>query len=136
MLLQQLEQLPLPAWSGLLNALSELGGFQHGGPVDATKAAYLLLLQLPSEAVAAAAASEEPLSASQQLKGQVLELLRGQAGEGADAEVEALARAIHRRLDFAVVARGFQLQQQQEPAAAEALVGAGADSSWEQEVIA
>jgi hypothetical protein len=115
-LLQQLEQLPLPAWPALLNALSELGGFQHGGTVDATRAAYLLVLQLPHE-VLAAAAEEDPLAAQKLLKGQVLELLRqkGTRAAAADAtaaadamidDVEALARAIHRRLDFAVAARG------------------------------
>ena len=108
-LLQHLEELPLPAWPALLNALSELGGFQHGGTVDATRAAYMLLLQLPREVVADAAALGDPLAAGQLLKGQVLELLRQRASASAEAvvdDVEALARAIHRRLDFAVAARG------------------------------
>jgi hypothetical protein len=113
-LLQEVQQLPVAAVPALQNALSELGGFQHDGFVDGSKAAYALLLQLPAQDVMAAASAADAAAASSSIKEsffylqqQLLEDQQQQLeqGNGADEQaLEAVSRALkalHRRIDFA-----------------------------------
>eukprot|EP00879_Flechtneria_rotunda_P010896 GHRR01011387.1.p1 GENE.GHRR01011387.1~~GHRR01011387.1.p1 ORF type:complete len:497 (+),score=185.06 GHRR01011387.1:77-1567(+) len=109
--LLQAERLPVAAMSAVQNALSELGGFQHGGRVDSTQAAYVLLLQLPAQDVAAAAAAQDTASASDMIKGAFFNIKQQQLQEQQQQQQEQLAgtwaavsrslKAFHRRIDFA-----------------------------------
>lgn len=107
-LLQAAEQLPVAAVPALQNALSELGGFQHDGKVDGSKAAYVLLLQLPAQDVAAAAAAADTAAADSSIKDtffklqqQLLERQSSSSGTDAWETAGRALRALHRRIDFA-----------------------------------
>jgi hypothetical protein len=112
-LLQDVQQLPVAAVPALQNALSELGGFQHDGFVDGSKAAYALLLQLPAQEVMAAASAADAAAASSSIKEsffylqhQLLDEQQQQGQEqGADEQATGVAgralKALHRRIDFA-----------------------------------
>jgi hypothetical protein len=105
------EELPVAAAPALLNALSELGGFQHGGQIDANRAAYALLLKLPPTQVAEAAAAQDIDSADAQIKDSFFGMLAGQLHDAAasapahdSAHWSALQRAVaalRRRIEFA-----------------------------------
>lgn len=109
------EALPVAAVPALHNALSELGGFQHDGKVDGSKAAYALLLQLQPSHVAAAAAATDSAAVDAALKDNFFALLKAQLEvESADAPAEdaahwgAVQRAVstlHRRVEFAAPVR-------------------------------
>jgi hypothetical protein len=129
-LLQDVQQLPVAAVPALQNALSELGGFQHDGHVDGSKAAYALLLQLPAQDVMAAASAGDAAAASTSIKEaffylqqqllqeeeqqqllqeeeqqQLLQEEEQQQDVEGDAQAVGVAsralKALHRRIDFA-----------------------------------
>lgn len=109
------EDLPVAAVPALLNALSELGGFQHGGKVDAFKAAYALLVQMPPAHVAAAAVAQETDHAAARTKDTFFSLLEGQLHSAAasapaheSAHWDAVQRSLsplRRRIEFAAPVR-------------------------------
>ncbi|KAF6254969.1 hypothetical protein COO60DRAFT_1537819 [Scenedesmus sp. NREL 46B-D3] len=113
-LLHDVQQLPVAAVPALQNALSELGGFQHDGHVDGSKAAYALLLHLPAQDVMAAASAPDAAAASSNIKEaffdmQQQKLEAWEQHQDRDQEVDAQAlgvasralKALHRRIDFA-----------------------------------
>jgi hypothetical protein len=111
-LLQDVQQLPVAAVPALQNALSEMGGFQHDGHVDGSKAAYALLLQLPAQDVMAAASAADAAAAGSSIKEsffylqqQLLEDAAQQQDQEGDAQAVGVAgralKALHRRIDFA-----------------------------------
>lgn len=111
-LLQQAEQLPVAAVPALHNALSELGGFQHGGSVDSSRAAYALLMQMPVQAIFAAAASPDTSKTADIIKeaffNKQKELLHQQRPQQQDSTageawgvIDRALRTLHRRIDFA-----------------------------------
>jgi hypothetical protein len=102
-LLRNAHALPPAALSALHAGLSELGGFQHGGRVDAAGAAFVLLARMPANDIAAAVAESDTVAASSALArmffdaaGASLERAARAAGGGA-AEREAWA-AVSRSL--------------------------------------
>ena len=123
--------LPLEALPALHSALSELGGFQHGGRVDATRAAVALVVQLPSASEARAlAGASDAADAARELKELYFDDVLGAAagiddddgasdgdGDGGDSQAGAggeedrgrkyapVVRALRRRFDFAAIAR-------------------------------
>jgi hypothetical protein len=109
------ESLPVAAIPALHNALSELGGFQHDGKVDGSKAAYALLLQLQPAQVAAAAAAEDSASADAAIKeayfNQLAAQLQAAAADASPEEeahwaaVERAVATLHRRIEFAAPVR-------------------------------
>ncbi|WIA19400.1 hypothetical protein OEZ85_004020 [Tetradesmus obliquus] len=112
-LLQDAQQLPVAAVPALQNGLSELGGFQHDGFVDGSKAAYALLLQLPAQDVMAATSAADAAAASASIKEtffylqqQLLEEQQQEEEQSPELE-QALGvasralKALHRRIDFA-----------------------------------
>jgi hypothetical protein len=109
------ESLPVAAVPALHNALSELGGFQHDGKVDGSKAAYALLLQMQPEQVAAASAAEDSASVDATIKEAFFNLLTGQlqaaAGNASPedeahwAAVERAVATLHRRIEYAAPVR-------------------------------
>jgi len=106
------QALPPGAILALHNALSELGGFQHNGPVDGSKAAYVMLLQLQPAAVAAAAAAEDGATADAAIKQAFFKQLRtnlaaaAAADESADwGPVDRALSTLHRRIEFAAPVR-------------------------------
>ncbi|GBF93277.1 hypothetical protein Rsub_06009 [Raphidocelis subcapitata] len=105
------DQLPLESLPALQSALSELGGFQHGGSVDASRGVYALLLPLPDAGDARAAAGGEPSEAQAWLKRLYFEgILGAEAASESDlarAEnvLKPMLRALQRRIDFAAPLR-------------------------------
>lgn len=102
------EALPVAAIPALHNALSEQGGFQHNGKVDAFRAAYALLLQVQPAQAAAAAAAPDSASADAGIKDAFFSMLLGQIPAEKDAHWEGVERAVrtlHRRIDFAAPVR-------------------------------
>jgi hypothetical protein len=109
--LQDAQMLALEALPALHSALSELGGFQHGGPVDASRGVYVLVTHVPSASDARRAARGEPGAADAWLKELFFE---GQLGADLDARDDQentqavlgpMLRALRRRIDFAAPLR-------------------------------
>lgn len=112
-LLQDAQQLPVAAVPALQNGLSELGGFQHDGFVDGSRAAYALLLQLPAQDVMAAASAADAAAASASIKEtffylqqQLLEEQQQEEEQSPELEqgrgvASRALKALHRRIDFA-----------------------------------
>ncbi|KIY97277.1 hypothetical protein MNEG_10684 [Monoraphidium neglectum] len=109
--LRDAQLLSLDALPALHSALSELGGFQHGGAVDASRAAYALLYRGGGAAAARHAARMEPAEAAAALKAEFFEgLLGAELARAADAErassvLAPMLRALRRRVDFAAPLR-------------------------------
>lgn len=106
------QRLPIESLPALHSALSELGGFQHGGPVDASRAAYALLARLPSaDQARRGAALGDPSEVASWLKDAFFEgmleprLVGMRDQERATAVFAPMLRALRRRLDFAVPVR-------------------------------
>ncbi|KAI8472611.1 MAG: hypothetical protein J3K34DRAFT_519645 [Monoraphidium minutum] len=139
--LRDAQHLGLEALPALHSALSELGGFQHGGPVDASRGAYVLLAQLDSAAAAAAAAAAEPADAGARLKALFFdEVLGAELGAAPDAAraggvLAPMLRALRRRVDFAAPLRlsAAAAAEAAEEAAVMAEEDAGAGAAYEEE---
>jgi hypothetical protein len=102
------EALPAAAIPALHNALSELGGFQHNGKVDAYRAAFALLLRVHPAHAAAAAATPDSASADAGIKDAFFSMLLSQVPAEKTAHWEGVERAVntlHRRIDFAAPVR-------------------------------
>jgi hypothetical protein len=97
------EQLSRGWWPVLVNALSEQGGFQHNGHVDASQALFVLLQQLPAEEVAGAADHHSVDDVSTILKQKWIDDL--QQGAAGGEEVLEVLEPLRRRIDFAAPAR-------------------------------
>jgi hypothetical protein len=111
----QAEQLSHGWWSVLVNALSEQGGFQHNGHVDASRALFVLLQQLPAEEVAGAAEHHSVDAVSRVLKQKWIEDMVEGAGGG--EEVAEMLEPLRRRIDFAAPTRPQQPQADVAPVA-------------------
>jgi hypothetical protein len=109
------QDLPAAAAPALLNALSELGGFQHGGKVEAFRAAYAVLLQLHPARVAHAAGAQDTAAAAAGLKDAFFSTLESQlaaavatapaADEAHWAGVQRAISPLRRRIEFAAPVR-------------------------------
>eukprot|EP00877_Chromochloris_zofingiensis_P001957 jgi/Chrzof1/11762/Cz06g09020.t1 len=111
---QDIAALPLGGFKALNNALSELGGFQHGGKVDSTQAAFVLLQQLPQDRVAVVSSLDDTSAAATQLKDNFFSVLQqkvnqGNCEDGTEQADEAvfypLLKALRRRIEFAAPVR-------------------------------
>lgn len=115
-ILQQVEQLPIAALPALHNALSELGGYQYGGTVDSSRAAYVFLMEMPVQYVFTVSASPDTSAVADAIKdaffsAQRTRLQQQQHQKQDSPASEALAtadrvlRTLHRRIDFAAPVR-------------------------------
>lgn len=131
------QDLPVGAAPALLNALSELGGFQHGGKVEAFRAAYALLLQLHPARVADAARAQDTAVAAAGLKDAFFSTLESQLSSAAAsapaaeeahwAGVQRAVSPLRRRIEFAAPVRlGASTEAALDAAAAPAPAGTAA----------